>query len=160
MLMAQIKLTQNKVAIVDDANFEWLNQWKWQYDLGYARRSVNMGKFENGKQHITHISMHRLIMDEPENMEIDHKNGDGLDNRRSNLRICTRAQNQQNRKIHKNKEFKGVNWHKRVGRWAVAIRVNKKLIHIGYYSDRHVAAKAYDEAAKKHFGEFARTNNV
>ena len=88
--MAIISLTQGKVVIVDDEDFEWLNQWKWLYNGGYAIRSV--GPYKNRK----HIRMHRLIMDTPDHLEVDHINWDKLDNRRSNLRNVTRSENQRN----------------------------------------------------------------
>lgn len=167
MVMGAIKLSQGKVALVDDTDFEWLNQWKWFYHQGYAERSINLG-IVNGKQKTKNVKMHRLILgtlpakpnlyiDPP---MVDHINGDSLDNRRSNLRGATSKTNQQNRKVHYNKRFKGVNWHKRIGAWQVSIRVDKQLKHIGYFDDEIIAAKKYNEAALLNFGEFARLNNV
>ena len=157
--MGEVELTQNKKAIVDDKDFEWLSQWKWFYHNGYAERSINFGKHPNGKQNIKQIKMHRLIMGDDIPM-VDHINGDGLDNRRCNLRLATSTTNQQNRRVHYNKKFKGVNWHKRIGMWQVSIRVDKQLKHIGYFDDEIMAASKYNDFAKRYFGEFARLNDV
>jgi hypothetical protein len=155
-----IPLNQGKFALVDEGDFEWLNQWKWHFHYGYAERSVNLGRDITGKQHTKTIKMHQLIMCAPKGMEVDHKDGNKLDNRRSNLRICTHAENTQNRKVNYNKKFKGVNWHKRMGMWQVSIRVNKNLKHLGYFNDEIIAAKKYNELARSSFGEYARLNDV
>ena len=152
-----IPLTQGKVALVDEGDFDWLNQWKWYYHDGYAARSIYLGRYENGKKHVTTVKMHQAIM---EARMIDHVDNDGLNNQRSNLRLCTATTNQQNRKVNYNKRFKGVSWHKRIGAWAVHIRVNKQLKHIGYYNDELYAAKVYNQMALMYFGKFARLNNV
>jgi len=91
---------------------------------------------------------------------VDHKNGNGLDNRKFNLRICTRSQNQQNKKkpISNTSGFKGVAWSKAANKWCAYIAVNKERIHLGLFVDPKEAARAYDTAARKFFGEFARPN--
>ena len=157
--MKKIQLTQGKHALVDDEDFEFLSQWKWHLSHGYAQRSINVSRFGNGKKTKT-IRMHRTIMQLSERTSIDHINGDGLDNRKSNLRACTGKQNQQNRKTHYNKRFKGVNWHRRVSKWQTSIRVDGKLRHLGYFIDEIEAAKMYNKAALQYFGEYARLNEV
>jgi len=157
--MKKIPLSQGKYAIVDDADFAWLSKWKWcakKTGRGwYVVRSV----YKNGKQTI--IQMHRLILNTPLGMETDHINHDGLDNRRANLRICTRTENNRNaRKRRKptSSQFKGVYWHKRYCKWAAQIMHNGKKIHLGFYDSEIEAARAYDRAALKYFCEFALTN--
>lgn len=105
--MKKIKLTQGKYAIVDDEDFEWLNQWKWCY-CKYVIRDIILNK-KNKR-----IYMHRLIMNTPEKMQTDHINGNKLDNRRNNLRICTQSQNNMNRKISKlnTSGYRGIYWDK------------------------------------------------
>lgn len=151
----KIPLTQGRFAIVDDEDFEYLNQWKWCFDkTGYARRSegVSLGKIKN-------FSMHREINRTPKGLQTDHKNGEGLDNRRCNLRTATHSQNQQNRKhSHGISEFKGVCWHKILGKWNAYIRIKGKLKHLGFFENERKAATVYDTAARKYFGEFAMTN--
>lgn len=156
-MVKEIQLTQGKVALVDDADYEWLNQWKWhaekKHGIWYAKRSL----YTNGKQ--INIKMHSLILGTPKGMQSDHKDGDGLNNQRYNLRVCTYAENQHNRAIRidsKSSVFKGVS-HYKYG-WRVSIKVNYKSINVGYFKDETEAAKAYDQAAIKYFGEFANLN--
>lgn len=160
----QITLTQGKFTIVDDEDFEWLNQWKWCankiHNIWYAIRGlIHSEKIANGK-HIC-ILMHRQIMNCPKGFEIDHQDHNGLNNQKSNLRICTRNQNQHNQKIQtriKSSQFKGVYWDKSTKRWPAQIKYNSKRIHLGGFGSEIEAAKAYDKAAKRLFGEFARLN--
>ena len=153
--MKEIPLTQGKVAIVDDEDFEYLNQWKWFYAEGYALRRVAGLR---GKQ----VRMHREILRTPLGLETDHINGNGLDNRKINLRICSNKQNQGNRKIGQNNTTgcKGI-WYdpKRKKHWRAAIKTNMHTKTIGYFSTAEEAAIAYDNMAKEFFGEFARTNS-
>ena len=153
----QIPLTQGQFAIVDDKNFEWLNQWKWyalksRYTF-YAVR--NVGK--HPKQ--TLVLMHRQIMNAHKEQEIDHHNGNGLDNHRINLRFCASGQNNQNqRKTRGTSKYKGVSWHKNIKQWRVSIQDDYKTINLGYFDNEEDAARAYDQKAKELFGEFANTN--
>jgi hypothetical protein len=151
----QIPLTQGKFALVDDDDFEWLNQWKWYYKDGYAARNITVGK----KKQKT-IRMHIEIMKPPDGMDIDHIHGDGLDNRKLELRLCTMPGNIANSKIRVDNVtgYKGVSFHKRRGKFISQIRVNNKLKHIGYYVTAEEAAHAYDNAAVVFFGQFARLN--
>lgn len=107
--------------------------------------------------------MHRVILNTPKGMESDHINGDGLDNRRCNLRICTTSQNQQNQQTQsriKSSGFKGVNWAKRANKWVARIVIAKKEMWLGSFDSELKAALAYDNAAKKYFGEFSKTNFI
>jgi hypothetical protein len=151
--MRTIPLTQGKQVMVDDEDYESLIRWKWCYANATAVRGLG----PRGKQRL--IYMHRQIMDPPEELYIDHINGDRLDNRRSNLRICTHAENQRNRKATVgSSKYKGVGFFKRDRKWAARIRFNSKLIHLGYFDNEIDAAKAHDKAARELHGEFARTN--
>lgn len=155
--MKNIPLTQGKFAIVDDEDYEWLNQWKWHYNHnGYAVRFIKNG---NKKKY---ISMHRFILNTPINKLTDHINSNGLDNRRSNLRIVTSQQNATNRKteIRNTSGFKGVMWNKASKKWRVVIEKDNKKIHIGMFEDINEACKIYNQKAKELFGEFARLNHV
>lgn len=98
-----------------------------------------------------------------DNHIIDHKNGNTLDNRRENLRICTYSENNRNRKqISSNNKsgYKGVSWDKQKNKWRTCLNINKKQKHIGFFNDIIEAAKAYNEAAIKYFGEFAKLNKI
>ena len=113
----------------------------------------------NGKR--TTQRMHRLIMNCPKGLLVDHKNHDGLDNRKCNLRLCTNAENQYNQKPLQKKtssQYRGINWQKRIGKWDVWIQLNGKSIFLGSFSNEIEAAKAYDKKAKELFGEFAHLN--
>jgi hypothetical protein len=147
--MKEIKLSQGKVAMVDDSDYDYLMKWKWcaqkSKQTFYAVRNPN-------------IKMHRVIMCTPEDMQIDHINGNGLDNQKYNLRNCTPNQNRKNRKRRKNgtSKYKGVCYH-RGGIEASAWANNTKYI-IGYFKTEEAAAMAYDEKAKELHGEFANLN--
>lgn len=156
--MADIQLTHGAMAIVDDADYDWLCQWKWRFDGRYAVRSEYIGTF-NGKKNYRKVTMHRLIAGTPEGMDTDHINGVMLDNRRSNLRICTRSQNLQNQRplVGKSSKYKGVAWNKAKKKWRAMIGINGTNKWLGAYATEEEAAQAYRDAAEKYFGEFART---
>jgi hypothetical protein len=106
--------------------------------------------------------MHRLIMGEPRGRVVDHRDGDPMNALRSNLRVCSGAQNSMNRKINSNNRigYKGVRWLKTHNRWAAAIRASGHRYFLGYFDSPELAAQAYDAAALKYHGEFARLNEV
>lgn len=156
----EIPLTQGKVTLVDDADFDWLSQWKWRYhSTGYAIRRRQKADGPGSEN----IRMHRLILSPiPEGYEPDHIDGDGLNNQRANLRLATHSQNHANRGMQRNNTsgFKGVSWQKKRKKWEARIRVNGHNVYLGYFDDIIEAARAYNRAAVKHFGEFARLNDV
>lgn len=150
--MKEIPLTQGKVALVDDEDYERLvAMGKWQFVNGYASKGIWPNKS---------IKMHRLIMDTPIGFETDHINGNKLDNRRKNLRVCTTAENQLNRGVPKNNTsgFKGV--HKFRNKWRSSIKINSRRVHLGLFTCPIEAASAYNEAAIKYHGEFAKLNPI
>lgn len=160
--MKEIKLSQGKVALVDDEDYERLIPYGWYYNERYAKATINYKK----------IYLHKFLIDCPKGMQIDHKDGNTLNNQKSNLRIATPAQNTRNRPGDKNStsRFKGVSLRiqkdKRNGkvylytRWAAYIQVDKKLKRIGAFKKEEDAAIAYNEAAKKYYGEFAKLNVI
>lgn len=161
-MVKEIQLTLGKVALVDDEDYEFLNQWKWYAHKGYGEHWYAVRKHTvNGKQVM--IRMHYEILKTPKGMESDHKDGNGLNNQRYNLRVCTRAENQHNQKGYletKTSAFKGVSWHKKGNSWRAQIGLSNKRIHLGSFATELEAALAYNEAAKKYFGEFARLNQL
>lgn len=148
--------------LVDEENFEELNQFKWgvhkHRNTFYARRESRV----DGKR--IGIKMHRQIMNlnTKDALIIDHKNHNGLDNRKENLRVCTVLQNNRNRTSAKNSSSKylGVGWFKLTNKWRAEIRVNKKKFSLGFFADENEAAMAYNNAAITHFGEFANLNKI
>lgn len=158
--MKPIQLTRGQQAIVDDIDYDWLSQWKWRalrHKSGeyYAVRSVRAGGSRT-------IYMHRVIAGASGMEQVDHVNGDKLDNCRGNLRVCTNAENQRNRGKHRDNAsgFKGVAQHPATGRWQACIQHAGVKVHLGYFSDRIHAARAYDLAAERLHGDFARLNNA
>ncbi|MCK5127232.1 MAG: hypothetical protein KAR42_13340 [candidate division Zixibacteria bacterium] len=157
--MKRIKLTQRKFALVDDCDFEWLNKWKWSAvkskQTWYASRNVkNIVTGKNGT-----ISMHRQILNAPKGMQVDHRNHNGLNNQRHNIRICTLVQNHHNRQpIKKTSVYKGVCWDKIRKKWTAQIHMKRKKKHLGFFVNEVEAANMYDVMAKKLFGEFAYLN--
>jgi hypothetical protein len=146
---------RGKYALVDDIDFERVRNLRWHVSWdGYVVRKPII----NGKQ--TRVWLHRLILDPPKGMEIDHVNGNKLDNRRLNIRVCTHQQNLRNRALPKTNTsgFKGVRWHKRDQLWYAQTHIGNKYVHFGSYKNLKDAVNAYDEGVKKHFGEFAKTN--
>jgi len=149
-----IELTQGQYAIVDEDMFEELNKRTWgAHSQGYALTSLSGG---GGRK----VFMHRIIMRCKHEERIDHINGDVTDNRVCNLRICNHQENAQNRKIGKNNTsgYKGVSWCKKQKGWRARLYPKSGSVFAGIYNDKVSAAKAYDAAAKKLFGKFAKLN--
>ena len=150
-------------ALVDDEDYEWLNQWKWYAVPGrktfYAARQIRT-KAGRGGQRI--VFMHRMILglERIDQTESDHKNGNGLDNQRQNVRKATRVQNCRNRSGRQNTKSKYKGVVGRSNKWRARITVEHKQFHLGYFRTEFAAAKAYDKKAKELFGEFARLNTI
>jgi hypothetical protein len=148
--MKKIKLTRNKFALVDDADYEWLNQWKWQCgNNGYASRRDWLEGRRKGKN----ILMHILINSTPQGMDTDHINHNKLDNQRKNLRSLTHQQNAFNIKVIKNTKsrHKGISWNKETKKWMAHITLNYKFIFLGRFSELRDAIFARKEAEKIYF---------
>ena len=160
----EIPLTQGKVALVDDEDYEKISTYKWfthnakgKYYAG--RKSSRITARLNGGKRNT-ILMHRIIMDTPEELFCDHINGDTLDNRKSNLRNCLPSENSQNRGAQNNNKLRLKNIHienasRPYARYRVDITSHGRNVFRGRYDTLEEAIRARDEALKKHHGEFA-----
>lgn len=154
--MKQIPLSQGKFALVDDDVFEYLMQWKWYFEGRYARMT-NKSRRGNESRY-----MHKIILQTKKGFDIDHINGNKLDNRRCNLRQASRTQNILNRPMQTNNKtgFKGVHYDRSRCKFKADIGINGKSKFIGRFNTAIEAAKAYNEMAKKHYGEFALLNEI
>ena len=156
--MWKLPLTQGKFALIDEWNAEFLQQWNWtavrdRNDRWYARRGT----------HLKIVHLHRVIAERAgllntTNLEIDHANLDGLDNRIENLRLATTAQNSANRRKRSDNTsgHKGVSWHKQSGKWRVSISYNGRRHYLGLFDLIEDAIRAYAEASEKYHAEYGR----
>lgn len=160
-LYKELPLSQGKVTEVDFGDFAYLNQWKWHYDCsGGGCVSASRMDYSDGWKNPKKIYMHRVILDAPVGITGDHKNGNGLDNRRVNLRLATMQQQSFNkRKTRKtSSRYKGVS--RRGNRWYALIGYNWGSKYLGAFREEDEAAIAYNNAARELYGEFAKLNIV
>lgn len=150
--MKKIRLNSKKgfvrYALVDDVDFNRLNKFRWHFVGGYVSRSSRPKSY-----------MHWDVIGKPKKgFEVDHINGDGLDNQRKNLRIVTHQQNISNRGKQKNNKsgHKGVSWNGMTKKWHAQIGFKGKIISLGYFDDLELAAQIYRQAAKKYHGKFVK----
>lgn len=147
-----IPLTRGLVATIDDEDFPLVSQHNW-----YAHRAKN-GRWYARSNKKPMIFMHRLILNASSSVQVDHVDNDGLNNRRSNLRTATQSQNNANIGPKRLRKTKGTYLDKRCGSWRAEITVNSCHYYLGSYKTESEAAIAYDRAARKYFGEYARLN--
>lgn len=159
--MKEILLPQGKVTLVDDEDYDYLMRWKWHTmeNLSGNSYAVRSQINPSTKKKLT-IRMHRVIMKVKKGEEVDHRDRDGLNNQRYNLRLCTSTQNNANSKRQKRSTsgYKGVHRYQGGQKWLARIEHNYERIYLGLYSTPEEAARVYDKKAVELFGEFARTN--
>jgi hypothetical protein len=158
--MREILLTQGQVAYVDDEDYEGLSRWQWYAmetnGIWYAMRTEKLPVKRT-------ICMHTSVMKTPDGLEVDHEDGNGLNNQRYNLRVATHTQNLWNTGVRRSNTsgYKGVSWHQHTGKWRSEIRIGGgQRLYLGVFEDITDAARAYNEAALLHHGEFARLNRI
>lgn len=165
--MKHIPLTRRKTAIVDEIDADLCKlYWYASYGCGkfYAARYIRPIPKHRAMQRMHRVILER-ILDRPllKSEHVDHINGNGLDNRRENLRLATPRQNAANkRKTHKDttSKYKGVSWHKANNKWRATIRIDSKCKHLGLFENEIDAANAYNDAAKRVFGSFCNLNRL
>jgi hypothetical protein len=158
----QIPLGHGLFALIDDEDYALLSQYNWFVINNNGKLYAYRLQYVDGKR--TKVYMHKAILPPIDARILDHINGNGLDNRRANLRHASVSQNAQNQgKQTRNglaaSQYKGVMRH-HTGKWRVAIKAKERRIHLGVFADEKDAARAYNDAAIKYFGEFARLNEV
>lgn len=154
--MKTIHTSAGRLIFVDEEDFERVSKFRWHVTShGYAATNLSRRGPERGS-----LYMHRLILDAPPGLQVDHINGNGLDNRRSNLRLCRAGENRRNmRPVGGKSKYIGVYMgHLKKNKWHAGISVGNKHVHLGSFPTEEAAARARDVASIKYFGEFARLN--
>ena len=152
--IAYVELTRDKVAIIDTEDVERIGQYIWYYCMSTGGASSGTAPER---------VMSRFIMNAPSHLWVDHINHNRLDNRKANLRLATPSQSNANERKpcgSRSSEYKGVSRYKRTGKWRAYIGINGRHLHLGYFDDDTLAARAYNEAATEYFGEFAYLNDI
>jgi hypothetical protein len=159
-MVKEIKLTQGKFALVDDEDYDELNKHKWCAWKNSDGTFYAVRRTKDKNRKIGIARMHREILNAPKDKHVDHRNHDGLDNRKCNIRICTRSENLRNCKIHKTNTsgLMGVSLDYNTNRWRADISKNNKQIFLGCFDDKDEAGRAYDMKAIELSGEFAILN--
>jgi HNH endonuclease len=151
----EIQLSKDQIALIDDEDFALISEFNWRAQQNQDGRWYAMA----WNSYPNFLLMHRYVMAANDGEWIDHRNGNGLDNRKENLRVCTPSENQARKGPQGiTSLFKGVHWESARGKWKAVVTKDGKSHFLGRYDNEVEAAEAYDGAAKELFGEFAYTN--
>jgi hypothetical protein len=166
--LAYIPLSQGYTAAIDAADVDRISGRNWHAHVRrrkdgsiYTIYAITNIQHTDGTR--TATNLHRLLLDAPAHLQVDHINGDGLLNTRANLRLCSATENQRNQRTDRRSNrsgIKGVYLQEHPRRWMAHIRIDGKLMYLGRFDEPGKAAAAYDAAAKQHYGEFAKTNDL
>jgi hypothetical protein len=159
---AEIALPSGDVTVVDEADLPIVTGYRWRAYRRAGDRTVYVrAEIRHGRRTRT-VPLHRFLLNAPPRLLVDHRDHDGLNNTRSNLRLCTFSQNAANMVLlnQNTSGYKGVTYHRQIGKWQAAIKVQGRNHYLGVYADPLQAAAAYDRAAVEAFGEFALINGV
>ena len=156
--IAEIELTQGKVTLINAEDIDKVAQFSGWY-ANRARNRIWVAVSSNPE---ARTKMSRVILDAPDDMEVDHRNHNTLDNRRDNLRLVSHSENLMNRRKWRgcSSEYKGVSWEEKYQKWRARISLDGKLTHLGYFEDETEAAMAYNEAAVQHYGPLVYLNRL
>ncbi len=166
--MREIELTKGFKAMVDDCDHSYLSQYKWQVLTNTRKTKItyvaSVGLWNKFIKTTDRFLMHRLIMGVTDpKVQIDHKDGNSLNNQRENLRVCDNSQNNRNKEkinMPTTSKYKGVSWDRSRNKWCAKIKFNNKSVYLGRFEFEEEAGIAYNEAAIRYFGEFANLNNI
>jgi hypothetical protein len=155
---AFVPLTRGFEALIDAADAPLISRWSWHVILSRKTQYAVLTLRDKGER--IAFSMHRLLISAPRGVYVDHINGNGLDNRRSNLRLCSNVQNSYNAGLRKDNTsgFKGVAFHKTSGKWQAFIKVDGRRLCLGTFIDKDDARQAYQQASSNFHGEFGRVS--
>lgn len=150
--------------IVDNCDYGIVSSRRWHLVNSYSDRvstTEYMGKID-GKYRSRHITIHRFLLNAPKEMSIDHIDGNGFNNQRANLRICTQRENNRNtrKRSGTTSKYKGVSFYKHINKWCSEIKTESKKEFLGYFNNEKDAAMAYNKRAKEVFKDFARLNTL
>jgi hypothetical protein len=152
--MKEVLLTQNKVALIDDEDFALVAPYSW-----HLFKDRNGYEYARGYKDGVKVRMHRLLARAKQGQLVDHKNGNTLDNRQENLRVCTHSENMRNqKKISGSSKYKGVSYRKVNNKWESRIYYCGKKLFLGLFTSEIEAAQAYDAKASELYGQFACIN--
>lgn len=156
MKIREIQLTRGLITLIDEADYEWVSRRIWHESSGgYATTRKFDSEWVRGTPR--KVAMHRMMLNPPPGLEVDHINGNRLDNRRENLRLVTRSQNICNSRNRPNKwGLRGVYYHSQSALWVARITIQRKTHYLGYYKTAEEAHEAYKKAAINYHGEYAR----
>jgi hypothetical protein len=159
--MKVVNLTKGRLAYVDDKDYEAVSEFSWQAQKIKTGWVVKRGVWDPDRGNNRSQSLGVFLLRPPPGLRVDHRDGDPFNNQRANLRLCTKTENDRafrRKAVGKSSRFRGVSWWAQRAKWRSVLETNGRQFHLGTFDREEDAARAYDAAAKQHFGEFAHLN--